>query len=242
MDKKRTMEKGKGEGLVVAQACSASRPSQQPASPANAQRKLAHELRRPNSQPARRTRPRASPPSLAAAATRAPHVSPPVHLLHATPPTAHADFLLRPSPDSTGRGGPRGHARGMALSPWHRAHATAPCRWMRSVHHPPPDHQPPWEPSSVAIKGGSPGLLGSFPSLPPPVATHHATPRAEKTDRKRESEQGGEGGGEEKEDAAGVKPRRRGFRSALLPEHHDPATALHRHPSFTKHRTVSLFG
>jgi hypothetical protein len=48
------------------------------------------------------------------------------------------------------------------------------------------------------------------------VATHHAIPRAEKIDRKRERErerereQGGGGGGKEKEDAAGVKPRRRG--------------------------------
>ena len=43
-------------------------------------------------------------------------------------PTAHVDSFPRPSPDSAGRGGPGGHARGMALSPWRRAHdrATAP--------------------------------------------------------------------------------------------------------------------
>jgi len=41
--------------------------------------------RRPSSYPARRSRPHASLPSLAAAATRAPHVSPLVHLLHAMP-------------------------------------------------------------------------------------------------------------------------------------------------------------
>jgi hypothetical protein len=32
------------------------------------------------------------------------------------------------------------------------------------------------------------------------------------------------------------------FRSALLPEYHGPASALHQHPSITKHRTISLFG
>ena len=52
-------------------------------------------------------------------------------------PTAHADSLLRPSPDSTGRGRRGGHARGMALSPWRRVHATTRGHWMQAHA---PDH------------------------------------------------------------------------------------------------------
>jgi hypothetical protein len=58
------------------------------------------------------------------------------------------------------------------------------------------------------------------------------TPRnteADKTDRKREREQGGEGGGEEKEDATGVKPRHRGsarhcYQCIMAPPQHGTDT------------------
>ena len=109
--------------------------SNRPAPPARSSRP-AHELA-----PAQQARTPLTPTCLPTFACchcrRAPRVSRTRPQCRLPPPTAHADSPLRPSPDSTGRGGPGGHTRGMALSPWRHTHATTRGRWMQARA---PDH------------------------------------------------------------------------------------------------------
>ena len=150
MEKKRKMEKGKGEGLA-AQACSASRPAsaQQPsqpnhtsirpalargpargpASPARPQLASSHCHLGPARQP-RAAHPRASLSFArshchAGPARQPPH--PQCHLLHANASTAR-----RPNADSGDRGGPGGSRPGHDLVPLRRAHATTSNRQMQA--------------------------------------------------------------------------------------------------------------
>ena len=140
MEKKRKMEKGKGEGLV-AQACSASRPAsaQQPSQPNHTRIRPAR-ARGPACGPASPARP---PASLAVAATLAPRVSRTLPMPVRLPVSACSRCLLDParqrycassprraqttvrqSSDSNGRGG-QGSCPGHGpVSPLRRAHAT----------------------------------------------------------------------------------------------------------------------
>jgi hypothetical protein len=89
-------------------------PPARPASPAAA-------AAWPHASAARRPRPRVSPFRLQPL-PRGPRKSATPSTVSSPSPTPRPP--ARPTPDSGGRGGPGGHARDMALSPWRRTHAT----------------------------------------------------------------------------------------------------------------------
>ena len=128
--KKKKTEKGnEEEGLAAGSACSATRPSQQPASPASAQQQAGPRAR---AGPAASRTP-ARPPLRLTSLPAEPHPS--VFPCSSSP--RHAQPPARPRADSGGRGGPGGHARGMALLP-HAPQSCNPTPPLDALHVSPP--------------------------------------------------------------------------------------------------------